>query len=699
MAVATLAFELAGAFLLAAGMLWKYGNLKKSTPGVVLAVFIAWYFSLCIVTVLPNDVSATFYRQCLSDSQPVSTTAAPLNSTDSPADFPEIPNSQNLQNEQNIQERPIYSKYQDYDVYGKVRKRRELVSVLEESSQTPALVTDDPSSLCIKPVSYVDGTVIPRLYRVVYWTTQLFTWLLIPFLSAYVQAGEFSVLAKAKTALIDNAIYYGIYVLIIIVLLIYALAAGLFQDQGASALKQMAIQAANTWGLFLLVLLLGYGLVELPRSYWHRSSIQHQLEWEYFSLAKVTEDKHEATEELNLILIEVKKASKGVPFGHVLRKHVNTILKKCPAAFQEEVAREEAQNGPNEDLMPSERTLIRLHKKLNKALQRENRTQTQFKLFLQRALYSEDVIKNRLSADRIWKCNYSTDDNTWLPASFKWWWRCIFSSHVMKALSILFALFSAMVIWSECTFSLQNPTLSIFAILVRHWASVKNYFNLELFCFITIAYLCLCAYWTLFQIKLFNIYYIAPNHHTDDYSLLFIGMFLCRLTPPLCLNFLCLIHMDSGVTDGAELVDVAYTDLSGHLSLISDRFFIYFPILIVLLCTGTYFKLGTRCLSSIGFAQFLQSDELTTDLMEEGKAFVNREKRRIERETKKDERNYNERGTTSSSAQNESFSSSNWDRVNDNYKLDNDSGDDQWDSGAKGSSSSSRPNRSLFDDV
>jgi len=60
--------------------------------------------------------------------------------------------------------------------------------------------------------------------------------------------------------------------------------------------------------------------------------------------------------------------------------------------------------------------------------------------------------------------------------------------------------------------------------------------------------------------------------------------------------------------------------------LVSDRFFIYFPILIVLLCTGTYFKLGTRCLSSIGFAQFLQSDELTTDLMEEGKAFVNRGK-------------------------------------------------------------------------
>lgn len=69
----------------------------------------------------------------------------------------------------------------------------------------------------------------------------------------------------------------------------------------------------------------------------------------------MTEDKHEATEELDQILLEVKKASKGVPFGHMLRKHVNTILKKCPGHFQEEVAREESQNGPDEDLMPSER--------------------------------------------------------------------------------------------------------------------------------------------------------------------------------------------------------------------------------------------------------------------------------------------------------------------------------------------------------
>lgn len=52
--------------------------------------------------------------------------------------------------------------------------------------------------------------------------------------------------------------------------------------------------------------------------------------------------------------------------------------------------------------------------------------------------------------------------------------------------------------------------------------------------------------------------------------MLFIGMFLCRLTPPLCLNFLGLIHMDSHITgldDTDDKIDVEYTELMGHLDL------------------------------------------------------------------------------------------------------------------------------------
>ena len=41
---------------------------------------------------------------------------------------------------------------------------------------------------------------------------------------------------------------------------------------------------------------------------------------------------------------------------------------------------------------------------------------------------------------------------------------------------------------------------------------------------ITVAYLSICAYFTVFKIRIFNFYYLAPRHGTDEYSLLFSAM-------------------------------------------------------------------------------------------------------------------------------------------------------------------------------
>ena len=65
----------------------------------------------------------------------------------------------------------------------------------------------------------------------------------------------------------------------------------------------------------------------------------------------------------------------------------------------------------------------------------------------------------------------------------------------------------------------------------------------------------------------------------------------------------------------------------GHMDvikIISDGFNIYFPMMIVALCLATYYSLGSRLLSALGFQQFMSDDDLTTDLIEEGKTLVNR---------------------------------------------------------------------------
>jgi hypothetical protein len=65
----------------------------------------------------------------------------------------------------------------------------------------------------------------------------------------------------------------------------------------------------------------------------------------------------------------------------------------------------------------------------------------------------------------------------------------------------------------------------------------------------------------------------------------------------------------------------------GHMdviSFISDGFNIYFPILIFILCLANFFNLGGRILHFLGFEQFIGDNELTQDLVEDGKNLVKR---------------------------------------------------------------------------
>jgi len=67
---------------------------------------------------------------------------------------------------------------------------------------------------------------------------------------------------------------------------------------GRNQLKVLAITASNTWGLSLLVLLLGYGLVEVPRLCWNMSKRGYSLSRTYFKIAKMSLEHIEAEEAL-----------------------------------------------------------------------------------------------------------------------------------------------------------------------------------------------------------------------------------------------------------------------------------------------------------------------------------------------------------------------------------------------------------------
>lgn len=589
MSGAALAVVVVVVFFLALYLLQRYGDLWKQQRLVLFGTLLSWYLCFLIVFILPLDVSMTVYNQCNSNITNNTTPSTPTNpSSRSEANFSPFPSM-------------------------------------------------SPPGKCEEPWTYIPNETLRVFWRVVYWTSQFLTWLLLPFMQSYARSGAFSVVGKIKTALIENALYYGTYLLIFIALLIYV-AVQLKWKLTWADLQTIGITAANTWGLFLLVLLLGYGLVEIPRSYWLSSSHDYMLSKSYFKVAKMANEKAEADEKLADVMEEVAGIHASVRQNHFLRKYVDIILTKCPTKYQEEMGINVEISRVDQNAPPTKRVLVKLHEKVVSAVQRHNQTQVQWFILLEQAFHLEDVAKSRNSSLRHFTHSFPLAHRGWIrrfiyTPTVEWFWECVLRQGLCRLLAVLLCLLSAAVIWSECTFFSTHPVLSLFAVFIQLAEKWYNYHCIEMVCFVVILFMCVCVYSTVFRIRFFNYYYLVPHHQTDAYSLLFSGMLFCRLTPPLCLNFLGMIHMDSAISH-KDRVQTSYTSIMGSmqlLSFISDGFYIYYPMLVLLLCFATYCNLGSRCLNLLGFHQYITDDDLTSDLVDEGRELIKRERRKRQR--------------------------------------------------------------------
>ena len=142
--------------------------------------------------------------------------------------------------------------------------------------------------------------------------------------------------------------------------------------------KAIAAAASNTWGLTLLVLMLGYGLVEVPRNLWNASKRGHSLSMAYFKVSKLWGERSDAEGQLEEVLASVEGAGRHL-VGVELRGHYDTIMAKVPAELMERARRRQArQEVAGEQEQVGEQTLARLHKQVVVALTAHRRTEAQW---------------------------------------------------------------------------------------------------------------------------------------------------------------------------------------------------------------------------------------------------------------------------------------------------------------------------------
>eukprot|EP00930_Biecheleria_cincta_P072049 TRINITY_DN59492_c0_g1_i1.p1 TRINITY_DN59492_c0_g1~~TRINITY_DN59492_c0_g1_i1.p1 ORF type:complete len:663 (+),score=96.66 TRINITY_DN59492_c0_g1_i1:39-1991(+) len=135
-----------------------------------------------------------------------------------------------------------------------------------------------------------------------YWTTSLLSYLVCPVLMEFEASADFSNWARLRTALWRNMVYYAVYILVMVLLLIILIVRGEVQGD----LQSWCIAASNAWGLLVLTLLMGFGLVAVPRHFWKLADPSSQLRELYVSAVEKDETRHGCLFELQDAISEAR---------------------------------------------------------------------------------------------------------------------------------------------------------------------------------------------------------------------------------------------------------------------------------------------------------------------------------------------------------------------------------------------------------
>lgn len=102
---------------------------------------------------------------------------------------------------------------------------------------------------------------ITETWRLIYWLSFVLAWVVCPIAQEYHVAGHFTFTKKLFDAIKANL---KIYIIIGVILAIGI--AILAATKGVTSAFLLAI--GNFYGMFLIVVMVGYGLVEIPASIW-----------------------------------------------------------------------------------------------------------------------------------------------------------------------------------------------------------------------------------------------------------------------------------------------------------------------------------------------------------------------------------------------------------------------------------------------
>ncbi|EXJ95276.1 hypothetical protein A1O1_00396 [Capronia coronata CBS 617.96] len=445
-------------------------------------------------------------------------------------------------------------------------------------------------------------------WRIVYWLTFVLTWVVLPLLGDYMDAGYRDPRSRMIYSLRSNARYQLIVLGCAVAGLVYMILSYGFDF---TAIRGLVMALAYVWGLILAIYLMGHGLVALPRKMFRKADISGSLRRVHTQAPRVhdnLEDASLALEELEAQVMQLKQRKTGTArdFQEWIEDLVDMTGQVESRIFANPTTIDASAKVP---AVITERYLADLTRRLVRARHRRARYIREWDNLVQTASDLQTILDSRASKRLDFGRSPSSSflGRVSLMTPFM---RYHLYVHVIPAWRIatggLFSLASVAVIWSEII-KFPAPHLSAVSLTVIHHPSDKNYqigFGGQVMASVWITYMCVCALSSFSDVPTWKQRALVKRNTYPESACWYSGQ-IAKLTVPLAYNFLTFLPQD------IQQTSTFYHFLGRLINLtpLGTWFDYLFPIFILIPVCATLFNLYGKIKHVLGFGILEEADD------------------------------------------------------------------------------------------
>ncbi|CAD8049363.1 unnamed protein product [Paramecium primaurelia] len=447
-------------------------------------------------------------------------------------------------------------------------------------------------------------------WRILYWSNFLLSWFILPFFQDYEDSGDFFWRERMKYSIKKNLLIYTVGLILgIIIIILLAL-----NSDSSDYITNSLIGLANFFGLFLVVLLLGFGLVAIPKRYLKESKEEEVLDKCYKDSVYLEEQRTEKgydIEEICKTLIILEDSYTHSEF----QVYISKIIALIPPVYFDQIKQ---QNIYRKKELPSEyqnlnlKQLGSLHKSVKQIVFDLRRINTKF-----------DILLNKVKKlERQYEIDSIENQNLFIKIVIKaqYIWVNYFRRYYNKYIGYVFTLLSVILMFGEFQVLMkQKIDINILSSVIL---SISDTTFTNIILLVLLTYMMFCVYYGLFSMKISGLISFNNKHNTDAPSLMFGSVNFGRVSFPLCYNFL---QMTAQLDKSNQFFN--FFKRLDEFSVFDSTFTIILPLMLIIMSLCNFFNIGDRVMQAIGLGQFAfqESPQVLSSL---GKEILLKEKQR-----------------------------------------------------------------------